>query len=216
MSEVYFDPQGPAAFPHYKPFWQMVDDGDLSQRDLADVLRAYDVYIQDANDEDKFHEGWRPVCLAEFYQSDYAGEKLAVPVEAEEPVATEFPNKDTARRAAIIGIEDKIGAGGTQSYEGLTPAKLQQLVDEGFAELDERQNDAPSIGEFLEFVTDCPNIEITFHGYVVSADRADYRVSVEGFDAKAKTKDELVALTQFGRHADEFDIDDNGVYAWWD
>ncbi len=39
--------------------------------DAAALLRAYDRYIQQANDEDRFASGWRPVCVAEFAECDY-------------------------------------------------------------------------------------------------------------------------------------------------
>jgi hypothetical protein len=48
--------------------------GRLNHLQLRDVLAAYDEYIQAANDDDRFAEGWRPVCVAEFVTS---GELMA-------------------------------------------------------------------------------------------------------------------------------------------
>ena len=38
---------------------------------LMQLLAAYDRYIQNANDEDRFESGWRPVCIEEFYHSEF-------------------------------------------------------------------------------------------------------------------------------------------------
>ena len=44
---------------------------DLSKEELLELLAAYDKYIQEANDEDKYSEGWYPVCINEFYDNDF-------------------------------------------------------------------------------------------------------------------------------------------------
>ena len=43
----------------------------LSKEELLDLLIAYDKYIQEANDDNKYAEGWFPVCIEEFYDNDY-------------------------------------------------------------------------------------------------------------------------------------------------
>jgi len=43
----------------------------LDRAELMDLLNEYDKYIQTANDEDYFASGWRPVCLAEFFDNEY-------------------------------------------------------------------------------------------------------------------------------------------------
>jgi hypothetical protein len=44
---------------------------DISKEELSDLLREYDKYIQNANDEDRFSIGWRPVCINEFYDCEF-------------------------------------------------------------------------------------------------------------------------------------------------
>jgi hypothetical protein len=53
----------------------MVDFTDLTQAELRDFLRSYDQYIQDANDEDRFRSGWRPVCIHEYLNNEFAEEQ---------------------------------------------------------------------------------------------------------------------------------------------
>lgn len=43
----------------------------LTRDELADLLREYDNYIQQANEEDLYHSGWKPVCIREFYMNEY-------------------------------------------------------------------------------------------------------------------------------------------------
>lgn len=44
---------------------------DLDKDTLHDVLYYYDAYIQEANDLDKYKDGWFPICVSEFYMCDY-------------------------------------------------------------------------------------------------------------------------------------------------
>ena len=43
----------------------------LNKKELLDLIRRYDMYVQDANEKDLFKEGWRPVCIDEFYDNEY-------------------------------------------------------------------------------------------------------------------------------------------------
>ncbi|MDD3039083.1 pentapeptide repeat-containing protein [Bacteroides sp.] len=48
---------------------------DLSRIQFLDLIEAYDSYIQDANENDRYDSGWRPVCISEFYDNEYLGEQ---------------------------------------------------------------------------------------------------------------------------------------------
>ena len=44
----------------------------LNQEELRELLIAYDDYIQDANDGDRYRGGdFYPVCISEFYMNDF-------------------------------------------------------------------------------------------------------------------------------------------------
>ncbi len=45
--------------------------GELEAEELGRIIAAYDEYIQDANDENRFAEGWRPCCVAEFIDNEW-------------------------------------------------------------------------------------------------------------------------------------------------
>ena len=44
---------------------------NLDENELRELLIEYDKYIQDANEEDRYKEGWKPVCIMEFYNNDF-------------------------------------------------------------------------------------------------------------------------------------------------
>ena len=44
---------------------------NLTRNQLLALLHQYDAYIQRANDENKYDTGWRPVCIEEFFDSEF-------------------------------------------------------------------------------------------------------------------------------------------------
>lgn len=44
---------------------------ELGKEELLELLHAYDRYIQNANDENRYSNGWYPVCINEFYDCEY-------------------------------------------------------------------------------------------------------------------------------------------------
>ena len=43
----------------------------LTREELIELIVAYDQYIQDANDENRYQDGWYPVCIEEFYDCEF-------------------------------------------------------------------------------------------------------------------------------------------------
>lgn len=99
-------------------------------------------------------------------------------------------------------------------FQGVPEQVLLQLKDNRFLALNEKQNEAPTIKEFLAFMRKHPGL-YTAHGYAVRVSRMDYRVSIEGVQAvRELTKEELVDFVDFARHADEFEP--RKGFCWWD
>ena len=94
--------------------------------------------------------------------------------------------------------------GGIRYYNGLTVQKLKILIENNFADPEECQNLAPSIGEIYAFMQKYP--EYTAHGYAVSIDRHDYRVSIEGVEKGStfKSIEEFEDYMNVFRFCDEF------------
>lgn len=114
--------------------------------------------------------------------------------------------------------------GGIRHYENLDPEVMDILIQKGYANPDESQNDCPDISECLDF---CKRHEgFKLHGYVVSRERNDCRVSVEGVEANGgdvvnqgpEYVDTIIDFVQMFRHADDFQIggENSAWYCWFD
>lgn len=148
------------------------------------------------------------------------------------PTMPESLNRDIETRDAILAPffakteEARKGrgypwagyCGGIRYYEGLTVAALMLLASQGFVDLDEQQNESPTIREFLALGIRFPN-DVTFHGYAVSTDRDDYRLSVEGLEVEGTRSPELkraLNTLKKNREPDEMRRDDTFLRFWWD
>jgi hypothetical protein len=129
-------------------------------------------------------------------------------------------NMDQDRRDSLIPFKnDRWNAGylgGIRRYEGLDVEVLGQLINEGFVDLEERQNNAPTIRRFYNFMKRYP--EFKAHGYVVDKEREDYRLSVEGVEGKALSDDAIKAFRNISRGADDRSVEaiTGACYNWWD
>ena len=125
-------------------------------------------------------------------------------------------NYDDKRRCEIIGIPyPVVYSGGCCNFKGLTLDKLSLLLDEGFADPEEQQNSAPDTMEFKSFLEKYP--QVTLHGYMVSPERDDYRMSIEGLEYNGAVSremlDDFIAMFRF---ADEFEFENDYLYCWFD
>ena len=120
------------------------------------------------------------------------------------------------RDIIIYGEHDREAyRGGWRRFENLSLDTLKQLVDQNYIDLDERQNNSPSVREIMEFMEKYP--DYTAHGYVISAKRPDYRVSLEGVEkrAPAASKEEKEEFKRLFKYADECNMTDC-MYCWFD
>lgn len=44
---------------------------ELNASDLFELIEAYNEYIEDANENDLYSTGWKPVCIEEFYNNEF-------------------------------------------------------------------------------------------------------------------------------------------------
>jgi len=99
--------------------------------------------------------------------------------------------------------------GGVEHYTGLDLATLKLLIEKGYADPKDQQNCAPSIGEIVKVMERNPGL--TAHGYWVSRERDDARISVEGVEGPLKPE----FLPMF-KHADDLQYDGETIYCWFD
>lgn len=119
-------------------------------------------------------------------------------------------------RDAILGIAANARyAGGVEHYNRLGIAKLQKLVDEGHADLQDQQNLAPTLGAFKAFMEKHPRF--TAHGYAVHYSREDYRVTIEGLELLGPaTPEEESDFRKLADNADDFWVTPQKSYCWFD
>ena len=102
-----------------------------------------------------------------------------------------------------------------KKFSKLPLAVVKQLTKLGFIELQDSQNGSPTNEEMLEFVKKHPRF--TFHGYLITELRPDTRISFEGVECiGAYTKKTLTDFGQLFRDADNFVVENNKLYCWYD
>lgn len=109
-------------------------------------------------------------------------------------------------------------AGGVCRFNHLDLEKVLRLVDKGYLSPEDTQNYSPKAGEFIRFVQEHNPALWSFHGYVVSRERDDSRVTIEGIESNTPIplNDLLDFLVDF-RFADELNAEENKpVYCWYD
>jgi hypothetical protein len=160
-------------------------------------------------------------------QPDSAQNSLYIDVCSSQPLTSGYTttftyNRDSQSRDRIlfgIEIDWEQQPGGIKQFEGLALDQLEQLVEGGFVNLQDRHNFAPSIAAFREFArqwTRC-GLRIAFEGYAVHPLRDDYRVSIDGITFQEDDSGEAIAaFREFARHADELTLESGYLRAWWD
>lgn len=122
----------------------------------------------------------------------------------------DYKDRDYIIFGASIGTDYDI-----MSFSQLTGEKCKELMDENFADPEDRQNEAPSFKEFTEFCLKYP--KVTAYGYVVNPNREDYRVTIEGLDYKGKTsKQMIIDFTSLCEDADDFVANNDELFCWYD
>ena len=105
--------------------------------------------------------------------------------------------------------------GGVRHFEKLGLDDLSKLFERNFIDPEDAQNESPTAKEMCEFMQRHPSF--TCHGYAVSPDRNDYRVTIEGVERNgAVTMEMFVDFVSLFRYADEFEASQNGLYCWYD
>ncbi len=99
-------------------------------------------------------------------------------------------------------------------FHDLDAETLEKMIELGFADPEETQNYSPSIAEFLQFMQS--NSGFKAHGYVVSHERPDYRLTIEGLAGHATDFDDMQNFMYAFRQADEFTCEVGTQYAWYD
>lgn len=107
--------------------------------------------------------------------------------------------------------------GGVRRFDHADQSVIRTLVKLGIADGEECQNYAPTTNEILGFLSEREGGDWTMHGYAVSTDREDCRVTIEGVTCEGpyEMKD-IVEFCQRFSGADEFNVDYEFLHCWFD
>jgi len=121
-----------------------------------------------------------------------------------------------ARDGILFGEAGPTYSGGTCPFAGIDFYALDMLIQMGVIALDECQNNSPTVQEFKAFLSEHP--EFQAHGYAVSAERKDYRVTLEGLAGTASNMQAALAFSQFFNNADVCRVDQQTLEcrSWYD
>ena len=124
-------------------------------------------------------------------------------------------NRDDELRQKLMGIP-VIYSGGAFSFNNMSLKTLKSLFENGFIDLEDCQNESPTIGQFKDFVEKYPNENIRFIGYLISPERDDYRISIEGIEAKSHNIEFMKNFAKLFSMADEFVCEVGHQRCWYD
>lgn len=132
-------------------------------------------------------------------------------------------NKEQDKRLQYLTCGDSMG--GCTRFTGATLEILKNLEALKYLDLEEQQNNAPNVGEFLEIMAEFKELGVDpqAHGYVVTPERADSRISLEGLYVERpkgmRSDNWIVIIEKFSekfRTADDFTITSDKLYCWFD
>ena len=125
------------------------------------------------------------------------------------------PEEVIERDMIVFGGPTDWGKKQLLHFKDLDIARLAELVEKDLIDLDDQQNEAPTLGEFLEFMKEHPRF--TAHGYVITPMRPDARLTIEGITLNKKpTKSETFDFIHLCRLADEFECCAERLSCWYD
>src|SRR5262249_35140979 len=94
-------------------------------------------------------------------------------------------------------------------FQGVPVGVVGPVLEERYLDPDGRQNDSPSSSEFFAFMRRHP--EVLAHGYAISIERDDYRVTIEGVSYRGPVSESLRRdAEQLFHSADEFQLETDG------
>ena len=145
----------------------------------------------------------------------------------------DFPRLSEEAYSKILSIisPTEKSFGGIIRFDDLTFEQLEEISKVKGVNLYDKQNEAPTLKQFLEFGENVTRFsllnldgELYYEGYLVDANRSDSRITIDGIVIKnvsvkedPEDLDELKSdFKRFARKADELDIEDNYMKAWWD
>lgn len=121
------------------------------------------------------------------------------------------------RNRIIKQYQDKTLMGGDPDIIHFTELPLsvaKKLERMGFVDPEEYQGEGPTNKVIMEWVAEHPGFWL--HGYLITEKRDDTRINFEGVGCNDYDDQELKDFTKMFRHADDFVIEPDRLWAWYD
>lgn len=123
--------------------------------------------------------------------------------------------QDNLRETLLAPYSEQSEFGGIRYFRGVPLNVLQQLINRRCVEMGAWNECRGVAALFLPFLETHPGF--TAHGYVVSSERPEFRVTVEGIEkADLFTKEEVIDFAYAFRGADEFELASDYARCWYD
>ena len=125
-----------------------------------------------------------------------------------------YTTKQDQERYKLLNANKEDGFGGCTHYDFANVETLKTLIQRGYLDPNEAQNDAPYVLEFIKFMEKYPEFEA--HGYIVDNERDDRRISIEGVRGYPQSAEAAEAFEDMFHRADEFNVSEDEFYCWYD
>lgn len=108
--------------------------------------------------------------------------------------------------------------GGIRYCDAVTFEAVMTLIERGYLSPDDAQNDSPTTQEIVNFVVHHNPDNWYFHGYVVSPERRDVRVTITGIASRKPIEgNDLIDFLKVFRYASILSADEGeSAYCWYD
>ena len=112
---------------------------------------------------------------------------------------------------------EKYSMGGICYFDNMSVQTAKKLMNAGYIDPNDAQNCSPTAEEMIQFCDDDTGAWY-LHGYVVSPDRADCRITFEGVRSECElTAEQALDFLQAFRFADELTAGvGQTAYCWYD
>lgn len=123
------------------------------------------------------------------------------------------------RELIIFGepFNKKNYGGGIRSFDKLTVAQIKALKEASLIDEADAQNCAPTAGEMCDFLLEHDEDGWYAHGYTVSPEREDCRLTFEGVGKETTpSRQDIIDFIHSFKDADELRVEDNSLWCWYD
>lgn len=107
--------------------------------------------------------------------------------------------------------------------DGLDAETAQELIDKGYLDPEQRQNNSPRMQDLVEYagrVEDEYDVDVMLTGYMVGPERRDTRITLTGIEIRPTSgiiRRELErSFAERYARADDLSLNDDLLSAWWD